>query len=75
MDRFERRKRAPPPQGSACEVCDEQAAQDSLNRIKSKQLGTEMKIVFREFDRDKDGFVSKSEMKSKLGELGVLQEW
>ena len=56
-------------------MCDELAAYDSLNRIKGKHLGTEMKSVFREFDKDKDGFVSKSEMKSKLEQLGVLHDW
>lgn len=38
-------------------------------------MDTETKKVFSDFDKDKDGFVSRTEFKNKLKEMAVLENW
>jgi Ca2+-binding EF-hand superfamily protein len=34
-----------------------------------------MRILFREFDADKDGFVSREELKQKIASYSLLEGW
>jgi Ca2+-binding EF-hand superfamily protein len=45
---------------------------ESLSKVKAKQLDTEMRVLFKQFDKDRDGFVSKAELKNKISDLAVL---
>jgi Ca2+-binding EF-hand superfamily protein len=43
--------------------------------VKGKQLDNEMRVLFKQFDKDRDGFVSRDELKSKIEGLAVLEGW
>ncbi len=34
-----------------------------------------MRVLFKQFDKDKDGFVSRDEFKDKIESLAVLEGW
>jgi Ca2+-binding EF-hand superfamily protein len=51
---------------------DEKTAIESLQKVRNINFDTETKTVFSHFDKDKDGFVSRSELKNKLQSLAVL---
>lgn len=34
-----------------------------------------MRQLFKEFDKDKDGYISKSQFRKKINNYGSLQQW
>jgi len=51
---------------------DEEVAKDCLDKVRSKKLDPETKTVFKDFDKDKDGYLSRSELRDKLKGMAVL---
>jgi Ca2+-binding EF-hand superfamily protein len=64
-----------PPQGSQSGFYDEGTAIDSLSKVKERKNNPEMRVLFKEFDKDKDGYVSRDEFKDKIHNLSVLENW
>lgn len=48
---------------------------DCIEKVRTKKLDPETKTLFKAFDKDKDGYLCRSELKQKLQGLAVLENW